>query len=117
MTDLKDLIELPAGWLPSPIPEDINEYGQIAAVAFSGTNHMLLRLTPKPQIASTISNDGAVTIRLRAGSDAALSVQASTDFKNWSEVKALVKPGCEEIVQRSAEGTTAQFFRVIRSAP
>jgi probable HAF family extracellular repeat protein len=118
MHDMKDLVELPAEWLPSPVPEDINEFGQIAANVFSGSGHMLLRLTPAPVIKATAAGANGVSITFAAGSTAAVSVQTSTDFKNWTEVKAVAKPGAEGKVEVAAPASAApqgaQFFRVTR---
>jgi probable HAF family extracellular repeat protein len=118
MHDMKDLVELPEGWLPSPTPDDINEFGQIAANVFTGSGHMLLRLTPAPVIKSTTAGANGVSITFAAGSEAAVSVQTSTDFKNWTDVKAVAKPGAEGTVEVAtpASGTSQapQFFRVTR---
>jgi len=117
MHDMKDLIDLPEGWLPSAIPEDINEHGQIAAVAYTGSSHMLLRLTPKPQITATAATaDGTITVSFRAGSGEAVSLQTSTNFKDWTDLKSLSRPDVEETVQTTVSAGGAQFFRINRVA-
>jgi hypothetical protein len=115
MHDMKDLVELPPGWLPSPTPEDINEFGQIAANVFTGSGHMLLRLTPAPVIKATTSAANGVSIRFAAGSGSAVSVQSSTDFKNWTEVMGVTQPTAENTVDVSSPPSgPLQFFRVTR---
>jgi hypothetical protein len=115
MHDLKDLVELPAGWLPSPIAEDLNEYGQIAGYVYTGTQHMLLRLTPPPKITSTLNSSEGFTIRFRPGSVKPVSIQTSSDLTNWTEIKSISAPAPEETVQAQPQSPgSVHFFRVVR---
>ena len=108
---LNDLVDLPAGW-SLPDATDINDYGQIAADLYTGQQHIPARLTPEPAIALRAVRPGTVEAVIRPGANRTITLQTSTDLRDWSTVRAWPSPGPAEVQQITAGH--AGFFRVVR---
>jgi probable HAF family extracellular repeat protein len=114
--DMQDLVGMPAGWLASPTCDEINEYGQILANVYTGTNTMILRLTPAPKIISTETKGDTMTIRFHAGARHAISVRSTSNFVDWTEVKKIDAPQPDETAQITVSGAGSEFFKIVRVA-
>jgi probable HAF family extracellular repeat protein len=116
--DLKDLVELPANWSMGE-PFDLNEYGQILIYAFSVdglTERLLLRLSADPAIRSVTTKGNEMTVRISPGRRERISLQSSSDFQSWSDVRTIQAPAPEETAT-IAFSSGYRYFRVVRAGP
>jgi hypothetical protein len=110
--DLNDIADLPAD-VTIREAQDINEYGQIAAIAAKGDRTYAVRLTGVPSIAVAQSVGSIVRLAIRPASETPLRLESSTDLHFWTAVQTWNQPAPIEFVHLDIEAAKS-FFRVAR---
>jgi hypothetical protein len=118
--DLNDIADLPPG-ITITAGYDINEYGQIAAIAAKGDRNYAVRLTAVPSVAVAGEAGSQVRLDIRPANDTPLRLETSTDLSFWSAIQTWNQPAPLESVHLDRDppnpfyiGSTMRFFRVAR---
>jgi hypothetical protein len=91
ISDLNKLAELPDGWTINEAAE-INDYGQIACLAYTGAHHAALFLTPLPKLIIRPAEPNHLQVQFTPGSPKPIQPQISTDLKSWTDLPRIEKP-------------------------
>lgn len=108
--DLNSLVDAPAG-LTLTQGADINDYGQIAVMAYNGSRHVAARLTPQPRL-SIRAGAQEVAISAQPGANRRIRLQQSNDLAVWFDAQVWDQPTGREEKQIAVEGNV--FFRLVR---